>query len=73
MRLKEERRDDGKKAKGEAQILGHDSAAAGRARLGKFKVTDYKAVRKYSVYHLKCNLQTHNTHFAVIIFPKKNP
>jgi hypothetical protein len=38
-------------------IVGHDTAAAGRARLGKFKVTDYEAVRKYRVYHLQCNLQ----------------
>jgi hypothetical protein len=56
MRLKEEMKDEGKKAKGEAQILGHDSAAAGRSRLGKFKVTDYEAVRKYRVYHSKRNL-----------------
>jgi hypothetical protein len=56
MRLKEERKDDGKKAKGEAEILGHDSAAAGRSRLGKLKVTDYEAVRKYRLYHLKRNI-----------------
>jgi hypothetical protein len=70
MRLREEWKDDRKKGKAVAKILGHDSAAAGRSRLGKFKVTDYEEVRKYSVYHLQRNLQTHKTHFAVAIFPK---